>query len=712
MADLGYAAILVAFIMAVYGAIASLASARTRLPELWTSARNAAYAAAALASLGAFALWYALISNDFSLKYVWEYSSSDLSNFYKISSFWAGLEGSLLLWAWLLSLFAAAVLFVNRNQNRDLMPYVTTVMMGMLAFFMGLTVFLSNPFEPLRDPTTGRLVTAIQGQGLNPLLQNRGMFFHPPTLYLGYVGFTVPFAFAMGALLSGRLSDQWIRSTRRWALVAWAFLSLGILIGMWWAYVELGWGGYWGWDPVENSSLMPWLVGTAYLHSSMIQQKRGMLKVWNLSLITTTYALVLFGTLVTRSGLLSSVHAFSGSNVGPPFLALIGVVIAGAALLLWWRWPQLQSENQLDSFVSREATFLLNNLLLVGAAFAVFWGTIFPIVSEALKGTRTVVGAPFFEQVVGPIFLAIIVLMGACTLVGWRKASWERLVRNFLYPLAGSLAVGVVLAIMGVGPLYALVGFWALAFVGFTLALEFYRGARARHHGRGENWAIALPRLVLANRPRYGGYVVHVGIIALSVGVLASIAYPTSAQQTLKVGDSMTVKGYTVTLQGVCGPLTDSSGSALQDSAGNIRTECSSNNNGTVTNTSGTAPARKTLVAYSADLAIAKDGSAAGTMKPAKSISTTTQESASEIGLRSRPMEDLYIVLMGWSNDFSSATIKVIVNPMVMWIWIGGGIALAGSVLALWPERRKRVGVVEAEEVAEVARGAQEAVHA
>lgn len=677
MADLGYAAILVAFIMAVYAAVAALASAHTRLNELWLSARNAVYAAAGLASVGAFALWYAFLTDDFSLKYVADFSSSDLSNFYKISAFWAGLEGSLLLWSWLLALFAAAVVFTNRNQNRELMPHVTAVMMGLLAFFMGVTVFLSNPFAPLRDPVTGLTATAVEGRGLNPLLENPGMFFHPPTLYLGYVGFTVPFAFAMGALMSGRLSDQWIRSTRRWTLLAWLFLSLGILVGAQWAYVELGWGGYWGWDPVENSSLMPWLVGTAYLHSVMIQQKRGMLKVWNLSLISVTFALVLFGTLLTRSGLLSSVHAFSDTNIGPPFIFLIAVVMIGAALLLWWRWPQLKSENQLDSFVSREATFLINNLLLVGVAFAIFWGTIFPILSEAIRGVKIVVGPPFFKQVAGPIFLGVIVLMGICPLIGWRKATVDNLLRNFMYPLGASLAVAVALAVTGVRPFYAVVAFWALAFVGFTLALEFYRGMRARHRGRGENWLIALPRLVMGNRPRYGGYVVHIGIILLSMGILASTLYPKSEEKTLHKGESISVKGYTVTYQGL---------TTLQ---------------------------KQSRDEVTATVAVDKDGKSLGTMRPAKYFPRNADNPASEIALRSRPMEDLYIVLAGWSQDGSSATIKVIVNPMVWWIWMGGTVALAGTVLAFWPERRKRSRVDERVAVAGVLQGgAQEAVHA
>src|SRR3990172_1796831 len=423
--------------IASYTALAAFLSSRG-YPELWRSARMGVLVTFGLATIAAIALEYAFVTRDFSVQYVSQYSDRDLDIFYTLAAWWAGQAGSLLLWAWVLCILVVFLVVQNKAQHRELLPYATGVMMGILTFFLGVMVFAANPFERLP-------FTPADGEGLNPLLQNPGMFFHPTTLYLGYVGFTVPFAFAIAALVTGRLGDQWIRSSRRWTLFAWLFLTLGNLFGQQWAYVELGWGGFWGWDPIENSSFLPWLTGTAFLHSVMIQQKRGMLKVWNIVLITITFALSIFGTLLTRSGILSSVHSFSESTVGPPFVALIVIVLMVSLALLWWRTPKLLSEHRLDSLLSRESSFLLNNLLLVGIAFAVFWGPVFPILSEAVRGTKIVVGPPFYQQVTGPIFLALVLLMGVCPLIGWRKASPENLARNFLYPLAGALAVGGLL---------------------------------------------------------------------------------------------------------------------------------------------------------------------------------------------------------------------------------------------------------------------------
>jgi len=644
--DIGYAAVLVALVIAAYAAVTSLLSAQGRTPELWLSARNGVLATLGLTSLASAALVYAFFTRDFSVRYVAEYSSSDLPLLYTFSAWWAGMDGSMLLWAWLLSLFAAIVVLQNRRQNLELMPYVTAIMMALLAFFLGVLAFATNPFEKLPTPLP-------EGRGLNPLLENPGMFFHPPTLYLGYVGFTVPFAFAMAALASGRLSDQWIRSTRRWTLFSWLFLSLGNLFGMQWAYVELGWGGYWGWDPVENAALMPWLTGTAYLHSVMIQQKRGMLKGWNFALIIITFALCLFGTMLTRSGILSSVHSFSESAVGPLFIGLIAVVLILSLQLLWQRLPQLRGEHELDSLVSREASFLLNNLLLVGAAFAVFWGTLFPLISEALRGVKVVVGPPFFNQVTAPIFLAMIVLMGVCPLIGWRKASLENLARNFLYPLLASLMAAALLYFLGIRPIFAVGAFWALCFVGATILLEFYRGVRARRRGHGDNYLIALPRLIWANKPRYGGYIVHIGILLLALGIAGSQAYSKSVEATLAPGQSMTIEEYKLTFLGLSQRSTPS----------------------------------KEIV--SARLAVTNGGKPQGEVVTEKYFPRNHPNPVTEVAIRSTLLEDLYVILTDWAED-GSASFKVLINPLVMWIWIGGGVAVAGTVIALWPDARER----------------------
>src|SRR3990172_5999387 len=543
MPDIGYAAIVIALVVSVYATIASLVAARSGRQDLWQSARSAVLVTAALTSLASLILIRAFTPHDFSIRYGAEYSSRDMSAISLFSGWGAGKAGSLLLWATLCAAFAAIVQIQSYRQNRELMPYVMAVTMALLTFFLAMVAFTANPFERLA-------VTPADGQGLNPLLQNPGMFIHPPTLYLGYVAFTIPFAFAIAALITRRLGDQWIRSTRRWTLFAWVFLTLGNLFGAQWAYVELGWGGYWGWDPVENAAFMPWLTATAYLHSVMIQQRRGVLKVWNMFLIIVTYALTLFGTTIVRSGILSSVHAFAGSPSGPVFIVLLAIILLGSFWLLWERLPDLQGEHEMDSLVSRESSFLFNNVLLVGAGFAIFWGTVFPFISEAVRGTKIVVGPAFFNEVTAPIFLAIIVVMGICPLIGWRKASMQNLLRNFSYPMVLSLGVGAAIYALGIRELLALLAFWALSFVAATILWEYFRGVRA-HIRRGDGYVMALPRLVWSNKPRYGGYIVHLGVLMVALGIAGSTGYKESKEVVLAPGESVSVKQYDLTFRGL-----------------------------------------------------------------------------------------------------------------------------------------------------------------
>jgi cytochrome c-type biogenesis protein CcmF len=644
MPDLGHAALLTAFVIAAYTAVASFVSARGRVGELWLSARNGVYAAFGLTTIASGVLLYDLLTHDFTIKYVAEYTSRSQSPLYNFAAWWAGLEGSLLFWAWLLSLFAVIVLIQSRRNNRELIPYISAVNMALLAYFLGMMGFALNPFETLP-------VAPADGMGLNPLLDNPGMLFHPTTLYLGYVGFTIPFAFAIAALISGRLGTDWIRASRRWTLFAWFALGLGNLFGAQWAYTVLGWGGYWGWDPVENASFMPWLVGTAYLHSVMIQERRGMLKVWNILLIIIAFSLSLFGTMVTRSGILSSVHSFSSGAAGPLFLALLTAVAAGSLGLLWLRLPALRSENQLDSLVSRESSFLLNNLLLVGAAFAIFWGSVFPILSEAVRGVKTTVGPPFFQQVTGPIFLALLLLMGICPLIGWRKASPENLARNFLFPLGTGVATAVLLLAFGMRPIFAALAFAVLAFVAASVLLEFYRGVRARHRGRGESYAIAVPRLIWANKPRYGGYIVHVGVILIALGVVGSQMFATNIEATVKPGETIQIRDYVLTYQGL---------------------------------TSYTEGNREIVAAT---LDVRRGGESLGSIITSKSFSAGREEPRTDVSIRSDPREDLYTILSGWNED-GTATFKVLVNPLVMWIWVGGAVLLLGTAIAFWPDAR------------------------
>ncbi|MCL5958277.1 MAG: heme lyase CcmF/NrfE family subunit, partial [Chloroflexi bacterium] len=544
MPDIGYAALLIAFIVSIFTTI-SFAWGRIKgYNELLAAARNGVYAIAALTTVAAAILWYAFLTRDFQLKYVAEYSSRNEPLTYTISSFWAGQEGSLLLWVWLLSIFAAVVLYQNRDKHRELIPFVETTLVGTSAFFLMILTLLSNPF--FRLP-----VVPQDGQGLNPLLQNPGMFFHPPTTYLGYVGFAVPFAFAMAALVTGKVGDDWIRSTRRWTLFAWFFLSMGNLFGAQWAYVELGWGGFWAWDPVENASFMPWLTGTAYLHSVMIQQRRGMLKVWNFILIIGTFALTIFGTFLTRSGILSSVHSFGQSNLGPFFLGFIGMVLIFSVGLLIDRLPYLKSENELDSFVSRESSFLLNNLILVGATFATIWGTIFPLISEAVRGVKITVSQPFFNQVNGPIFLVLVLIMGICPLIGWRKASRENLIRNFTWPAAGAVVFAVVAYALGIREYYTLVAFTLCAFVIAVILLEVLRGTRARHRVYSEDYLTGLGKLIWHNKPRYGGYIIHLGVIMIALGIIGAFGLKTEVDQTVKPGEMINVGQFSLKYNGL-----------------------------------------------------------------------------------------------------------------------------------------------------------------
>ncbi|MFQ5692993.1 MAG: heme lyase CcmF/NrfE family subunit, partial [Nitrospinota bacterium] len=502
--DLGHYSLLGAFVLALFSIVASLWGGLRRRADLILAGRNAAVAVFALVTTASGALIYLLMVRDYRVEYVASTVNNTLNAFYRFSAFWGGQEGSLLLWVWLLSIFAFVVIRQNRDRNQALMPYVTTTLMVTALFFLIILNFVTPPFDTLAIPPA-------DGRGLNPLLQDWGMVIHPPNLFLGYVGFAVPFAFCIGALVSGKLDATWIAATRRWTLFAWFFNGTGILLGGWWAYRELGWGGYWAWDPVENASLMPWLMGTAFLHSVMIQEKRGMLKVWNVSLIITTYLLTIFGTFLTRSGIISSVHAFASSTFGWAFLAYILIALVISVSLVVWRLPLLRSEHEMESFFSREASFLLNNVVLVGITFSILWGTIFPVISEAVQGVKVTVGPPFFNQVNVPIGLLLILLSGAAPLLAWRMTSAGQMRRAFVYPTAVGIGVLVVLFAFGVDHVYALLAIALSAFVIATIVVEYQRGisARRRHHGDG--LLAAAWELTMRNKRRFGGYIVHLG---------------------------------------------------------------------------------------------------------------------------------------------------------------------------------------------------------
>ncbi len=657
LADVGKIAIMLSLVIALYTIGAAIYGSRAKRGEVLASAKNGIFVIAGLTTVAVAILEWALITKEFRFEYVAGHVSNDQPLLYNISALWGGQEGSLLFWVWILSIFAAVVLIQNRDQNRELIPYVIAFLALTEGFFLTLITFATGPFNLLD-------FAPADGTGLNPLLQNPGMFIHPITQYIGYVGFGVPFAFAMAALVTGKLSDVWIRTTRRWALVSWLFLSLGLLFGMRWAYVELGWGGYWGWDPVENAALIPWLTGTAYLHSVMIQEKRGMLKVWNLVLIMLTFILAILGTFLTRSGVVQSVHAFGVSTLGPYFLGFMGLVLIAFLYLLYTRLDQLKEENELDSVLSREASFLLNNLILVAAAFATLWGTLFPMVSEVVTGNQISVAAPFFNQVNGPIFLALILLIGVCTLIGWRRASLENLLRNFTRPLVATVLALILLFVIGIRDGYGLVAFGSAAFALSTIVLEFYRGLLARQRQYSENPGVAAFNLVAKNRRRYGGYIVHLGVVLAVIGIAGSTFYKTETQANLNPGESVSLGGYAVRFDGLKMTPTEN------------------------------------RQAVAARISVFENGVPIAAMTPQKDYYPASQQWQTEVAVRSSPREDLYLILAGWGDD-QSATLKVIINPLVMWLWVGFGVFIAGTVIALWPDPREarlmaRVRVKEA----------------
>jgi cytochrome c-type biogenesis protein CcmF len=646
MIELGEISLLLALVVSLYTLAMSYWGGVTGNRVMVKSGQNGLVAMFALHTAASIVLLWAFLTHDFSIEYVYNYSSADLHPFYLVSSFWAGQKGSLLLWAWMLSGFGTIVIFQNRVHNMRLIPYVVAILSATLILFNVLMVFASPVFE--RMPSI-----PADGYGLNPMLQNPGMIFHPPTVYIGFVGFTIPFAFAMAALIRRQEGDVWIRSTRRWTIFAWFFLGLGNLFGANWAYVELGWGGYWAWDPVENASFMPWLVGTAYLHSVMVQEKKDMLKMWNVVLIAVTFSLTIFGTFITRSGLISSVHSFGKTTVGYYFLVFLIITIIFSAYLIYTRRDFLKSSNQLDSIISREASFLFNNLILLGAGFAVLWGTLFPMISEAVTGTKITVGPPFFNKVMVPIGLALLILTGLCPLIPWRKATFSRLQKNFLAPLAVSFIGGAVLIFNGVTGLIA----WSFLTVSFfvltTILLEFVRGIRARVSGNGENPVIAMLNLVVRNKRRYGGYIIHTGVVCLFIGFTGSL-FNKQIDVSVDVGESFTIEDYRLTYYGY--------------------TE--------------TRP-KPTKQQVSATVLVEKGGKKLGYLLPEKNFYKNQSQPSSEVAIHSTLKEDIYLIFAALNQD-ESATFKVHINPLVKWIWVGGFIICFGTIIAMWPDRREQ----------------------
>jgi cytochrome c-type biogenesis protein CcmF len=645
--ELGSAALLVTLGLAVYALVAGAAAALTRRRRLAASARNALVASFASTAVAAGVLLAGFLRNDFSLAYVTATSSRELPIPYKISAFWGGQEGSLLLWLLVLTGYAALVVRANRRRAADLMVWVTPVLGGVVVGFSWLLVAVSSPFETIPAPPDGR--------GLNPSLQNPYMVSHPVLLYIGYVGLAVPWAFAMGSLLSGRTDERWIVATRRWTLAAWTALGLGQLLGAHWAYVEVGWGGYYAWDPVENAALMPWLAATAFLHSVMIQEKRGMLRVWNMVLVSLAFCLSLFGTFLTRSGVVNSIHSFTQSSIGAWFLAFIIVAVAFSLALILWRLPALRSRTRLESLISREATFLYNNLLLVALCLTILWGVLWPIVTEAVRGESVVVGRPYYDFFLRIFGLPLLLLMGIAPLVAWRRASLRSLGRAFSVPAAVAGVTGVVLLVLGAGSsIPGLVAYTFSAFVIAAIVIEFWRGTVARRALSGESVPVALSSLVRRNRRRYGGYVVHVSIVLLAIGVAGSSAYDLSVEGRLAQGETLRAGDYDLTY------------AKLVEREASNATE------------------------VRALLAVERGGSSLGTVEAGKNAYSVEQQVSNEVGIRTDYLraEDLFVIAEQ-VNDDGSVYFRVFVKPLVNLIWLAGVVFLAGSLIALWPDARE-----------------------
>ena len=650
MAQIGQFALALAWVVTAYSVVASLLGIHLKHDKLIASGRNAALGTFACITTAIVCLGYLFAVSDFSIKYIAAHSNRDLPIYFKVSSIWGGQEGSLLFWGWLLTVYSALVIIQNWRKHSAMMPYVTAVLMTTSLFFTTMHLFATVILQAQTSPIP---FVPADGSGLNPLLQDAYMVIHPPMLYLGFVGFAVPFAFAMAAMITKQLGDTWIRTTRRWTMVAWMFLSVGILLGGKWAYHELGWGGFWGWDPVENASLMPWLIGTAFLHSVMVQEKKGMLKVWNMVLVILTYIMSIFGTFLTRSGVVNSVHAFAQSPIGGYFAAFLIVALSGALYLLFDRLPYLKSENQMESVISRESSFMFNNLVLLAACFAVFWGTMFPVISEAVKGVKITVSAPFFNKVNVPIAIFLMFLTGVGPLLAWRKASTNSLKRNFLMPGVLALATGVVLYLRGVQHFYAWLSLVMSTFVTITIVREFYKGARARSVGTGENFVEAVVNLTLRNTRRYGGYVVHFAFVLLFIG-WSGQAFTTDGSSELGIGDTMAIREYTLRVD-------------------KLGTEDTPN--------------------YSSDKAtvgLFEYGKKVANLYPERRVYKAGQEPqpTSEVAIYSTAKNDVYVVFAGATTDGKKAILQVFYNPLTMWVWIGGVVLVVGTLIALLPNKK------------------------
>ena len=647
MATIGSISLQLAFVLAIAGIFIGIYARRNSREDLMEAANRAVIGVGILITIAVIALWRELIISNFQIEYVAQYTSRNTPAQYKISALWAGQDGSLLFWNWLLSIYAVVAVIQNRKRNLNLLPYAVATILAVQVFFLILNNFIANPFEMIPPG-----FTVPDGQGLNPQLQNPGMMIHPPMLYLGYIGFTIPFAFAMSAMLTGKLDNLWITSTRRWTLFAWLCLSIGITLGGKWAYVELGWGGYWAWDPVENASFMPWLTGTAFLHSVIIQEKKNMLRVWNMVLILVTFWLSIFGTFLTRSGIISSVHLFTASSIGPFFSGFLMIILIVSVGLLFARMDVLKTRNKLESLTSRESSFLFNNLIFIGICFSVLWGTMFPLVSEAVRGAKITVGPPFFNQVNVPIGLVLLLLMGIGPLLAWRKTSFESVKKNFFIPITLAAIFAPIFWIFGIRSLYPFISSVLIIFVGSSIIQEFWKGMVARHNMTGESYARSLVNMTLKNKSRFGGYIVHLGIVFYFIGFTGN-AFNVEVERTLNPGESLQAGVF----------------SFVYNDYQQIQ--------------------RPNHNAQIVELEVLKNGKSYGMLYPEKRLYFRSSQPNTEVDIIQTWREDLYATLAGITSEQGAATIRIYVNPLVRWIWIGGAILAFGTIIAMLPTRHK-----------------------
>jgi cytochrome c-type biogenesis protein CcmF len=652
MENLGALAILLAFSFALYSVVASVAGKWSGRPFLVLSGERAVYCIWALITTASGILIYSLMQGDYRLVYVYGHSNRAMDAIYKFTSWWGGQEGSLLLWNWLLATYSVVVVYRNRRLFRDMMPYVTAILMTTQLFFLSLVTFIAQPFKVWM---AGRgIFDAGDGQGLNPLLQYWSMTIHPPMLYLGFVGSVVPFAFAAASLITKQKGEAWIYTTRRWVLVTWMFQTTGILLGANWAYAALGWGGYWKWDPVENASLLPWITGTAYLHSVMMQEKKGMMKVWNIVLVSTTFFISIFGTFLTRSGVVNSVHAFATSSIGTYFVWFLAIGISATVFLILNRLDYLKSETPLESVLSRESSFFFNNLLLLASCFAVLWGTLFPVITEALRNEKISVDEPFFNSVEIPIGLMLLLLTGIGPLIAWRRSSFDSLKRAFLWPtLAGVVVAGILFA-TGVHHFYALMSLLLCTFVTATILIEFYKGSSAIRAKDGTNWITSMWELTFRNTRRYGGYLVHMGIVFMFIGFTGK-AFDKDTTVEVNPGDHIKLGVYELV-------------------PGRIQSVQNENYQSMIM-----------------PVQVFRNGQDAGTIQPEHRFYLVSKQPLSEVGIQRRPTDDLYVVFSGMSNDGTKAVIQAYVFPLVDWIWVGYFVVLAGTLICLIPNKGKLV---------------------